>query len=262
MQQAKKPLQLQLTLNFDKKNTVIAVKDVPGFYTTRILASTLSEVIRLLQEGVGPKKLDSLTKAYGFPVGVATLIDEVGIDVASHVAEDLGKAYGERFAGGNPELLKALVNAKMMGRKSGKGMCIYSADQKGSDRPVNNDAEELMKGFSLQPNPSVSDDIDIQQRLAVRFINESVMCLQDGILDTALEGDIGVVFGLGFPPNRGGPFRFVHASCCKIWRNQERSSTTKVIHTSIYLVKINTAQKTISNLNLSRLHINSEGTKV
>merc|ERR1712110_42881 len=188
---------------------VIVVGDGPGFYTTRILAPTLSEAIRMLQEGVDPKKLDTLTKAYGFPVGVATLIDEVGIDVATHVAEDLGKAFGERFAGGNPEVLKSLVNAKMMGRKSGKGMYIYSADQKGGDRPVNEEAEKLMKAFALQPNASVSEDIDIQQRLAVRFINESVMCLQDGILDTALEGDIGAVFGLGFPPNRGGPFRFV-----------------------------------------------------
>jgi len=185
---------------------VIVVGDGPGFYTTRILAPTLSEAIRLLQEGVEPKKLDSLSKGSGFPVGVATLIDEVGIDVAAHVAEDLGKAYGERFAGGNPEVLKALVNANMCGRKSDKGMFVYSKDSK--DRPMNQEGLNLIKQFALTAPEATGGDEDITLRLITRFVNEAIFSHQDGILMTPLEGDIGAVFGLGFPPFSGGPFRY------------------------------------------------------
>lgn len=182
--------------------TVIVVKDGPGFYTTRVLAPYLNEASRLLLEGMDPKQLDQALMKFGFPVGPITLLDEVGIDVGTKVGPVLEAAFGERMQ--SPEAAGKMIEHGFLGRKTGKGFYLYGNDVKG--KPVN---EEVYRVMGVTPGKADIDPVEAAERCTWMFINEAAFCLQEGLLQKPMHGDIGAIFGLGFLPFTGGPFRYM-----------------------------------------------------
>jgi len=198
-----------VSVGLKQGKVVIVVGDGPGFYTTRLLMFAGAEVFRLLQEGATPKEIDKATKKFGFPVGSATLFDEVGIDVAAHIARDMQAVFGERLADKSmPNLFHQLVENNLRGRKSGQGLYVYQEGVKGGDREINPKFTELIKNYALEAKEPNTMEV-IQWRTGLRFLNEAARCLEEKIITSPTDGDIGAVFGLGFPPMKGGPFRFM-----------------------------------------------------
>lgn len=183
---------------------VIVVKDGPGFYTTRILAPFMNEALMLLEEGISIEQLDRDMKNFGFPVGPAALFDEVGIDVAAHITDVLNPMFSER--GVNPSNKpKELFDDGYKGKKNKKG--FYTYEQNGSKKKKKDPNTEIYKYFGGTDRKSISTET-VQMRMALVMINEAALCLQEGILKSPTDGDLGAILGLGFPPFLGGPFRY------------------------------------------------------
>lgn len=192
-------------VQFGKKQgkTVIVVSDGPGFYTSRILAPYLNEALYILSEGVAIEQIDRALVEFGFPVGPIALLDEIGIDVASKVAGTLLEAFGSRLR--PPELTRKLLDAGRLGRKASSGFYQYGeAASKQSKRPVD---PLVYTTLGLTPTQAM-DAAEIVERCLLAMVNEALRCLGEGILRNARDGDVGAIFGLGFPPYLGGPLRY------------------------------------------------------
>ncbi|EJK2116364.1 fatty acid oxidation complex subunit alpha FadJ [Vibrio navarrensis] len=179
--------------------TPIVVKDKAGFYVNRILAPYMNEAAHILLANEPIDKVDTALLDFGFPVGPITLLDEVGVDIGAKIMPILVNELGERFRG--PDVFDTLLNDGRKGRKSGKGFYTY----KGKKKEVDKSVYKLLK---LKPESKLSEN-DIALRCVLPMLNEAVRCLDDGIIRSPRDGDIGAIFGIGFPPFLGGPFRYM-----------------------------------------------------
>jgi 3-hydroxyacyl-CoA dehydrogenase/enoyl-CoA hydratase/3-hydroxybutyryl-CoA epimerase len=191
---------------FGKKlgKTVIVVNDAPGFYTTRTLSAYMNEAGHLLDEGVSIEAIDSALTDFGFPVGPITLLDEVGIDVGGRVGLVLAEAFGARVA--PSESFRRVVESGRTGRKGRLGFYLY--DETGKKEGVDPAVYTLIAAGARR---AAVDAEEIQRRCVLAMVNEATLCLEEGVLRSARDGDVGAVFGIGFPPFLGGPFRYTDA---------------------------------------------------
>ncbi|MBE8596890.1 fatty acid oxidation complex subunit alpha FadJ [Xenorhabdus sp. BG5] len=181
--------------------TAIVVGDKAGFYVNRILTPYINEAGYCLLEGEPIEHIDNALLNFGFPVGPINLLDEVGIDVGTKIIPILVEELGSRFAA--PEILSAILQDDRKGKKNGRGFYLYTGRKKAKE--VDASIYSLLK---IKPAIKMLP-ADIAQRCVMLMLNEAVRCLDEGIIRSPRDGDIGAVFGIGFPPFLGGPFRYI-----------------------------------------------------
>lgn len=198
------PSAIVSAVRFGRKmgKTVIVVADRPGFWVNRILSPYMNEAGHLLMEGVRIEEIDAAMTHWGFPVGPVTLLDEVGLDVGQKAGQVMYEAFGERLS--PADVLNRMLADGRKGRKSGRGFFQY---QDGKKAGVDETAYRVLGVAPL----AESDRSEIERRLVHAMLNEAAMAVGEGVVRSPRDGDIGAIFGIGYPPFRGGPLRTIDA---------------------------------------------------
>ncbi len=167
----------------------------------------MNEAAILLLAGEPIDKLDKALVNFGFPVGPMLLLDEVGIDVGAKIGPILQADLGERFAA--PSAFSKLLDDGRLGKKANKGFYLYGKQAKKGFRQKGKQVDESIYSLlNLKPSGSLSSD-EIAKRCTYMMLNEAARCVAEGIVRNARDGDIGAIFGIGFPPFLGGPLRYI-----------------------------------------------------
>jgi 3-hydroxyacyl-CoA dehydrogenase/enoyl-CoA hydratase/3-hydroxybutyryl-CoA epimerase len=194
---------ISTTVAFARKQgkTPIVVKDGAGFYVNRILAPYMNEAACILLEGEPIEHIDKSLVKFGFPVGPVKLLDEVGIDVGTKIIPFLVAEFGERFEA--PSAFDKVLEDDRKGKKNGRGFYLYEGKKPGKEVD-----ESVYSLLSLNPEKRIASET-LAERCVLMMLNEAARCLDEGVIRNARDGDIGAIFGIGFSPFLGGPFRYM-----------------------------------------------------
>ncbi|MDE2148904.1 MAG: fatty acid oxidation complex subunit alpha FadB [Gammaproteobacteria bacterium] len=188
--------------------TPIVVRNCPGFLVNRILSPYFIGWSTLLRDGADFVRVDKVMESFGWPMGPAYLQDVVGIDTSHHVADVLAEGYPDRMGRTFKAALDVMFDNKRYGQKNGIGFYKYEIDKKGKRKKLPaEDSHELIA--TVQPNGRKDfPDEEIVDRLMIPMIIETARCLEEGIVETPVEADMGLILGIGFPPFRGGALKY------------------------------------------------------
>jgi 3-hydroxyacyl-CoA dehydrogenase/enoyl-CoA hydratase/3-hydroxybutyryl-CoA epimerase/enoyl-CoA isomerase len=193
--------------------TPIVVNDCPGFLVNRILFPYFAGFQRLVNDGVDFRRIDQVMERFGWPMGPAYLLDVVGIDTARHAETVMAAAYPDRMAYAGRTAIEAMFERQRFGQKNGKGFYAYVQDKKGvPKKEADPEAGALLQSLVARDAGAGITDQDIIDRMMLPMIIEASRCLEDRIVGSPVEVDIGLVYGLGFPAFRGGALRHADAA--------------------------------------------------
>ncbi len=189
------------------KNPIV-VNDCPGFLVNRVLFPYFGGFAMLVSAGVDFVRIDKVMEKFGWPMGPAYLMDVVGIDTGHHGRDVMAEGFPDRMKDDRRSAVDVLYEADRLGQKNGKGFYAYETDKRGKPKKVVDDAIAEILAPIVYEKREVTDE-DIINWMMIPLCMETVRCLEDGIVETAAEADMGLIYGIGFPPFRGGALRYI-----------------------------------------------------
>ncbi|MBF0674557.1 fatty acid oxidation complex subunit alpha FadB [Pseudomonas sp.] len=189
------------------KNPIV-VNDCPGFLVNRVLFPYFGGFAKLVSAGVDFVRIDKIMERFGWPMGPAYLMDVVGIDTGHHGRDVMAEGFPDRMKDDRRSAIDALYEANRLGQKNGKGFYVYETDKRGKPKKVVDASVQEVLAPIVYEQREVTDE-DIINFMMIPLCLETVRCLEDGIVETAAEADMGLIYGIGFPPFRGGALRYI-----------------------------------------------------